>query len=120
MVIRLFFPLKVFRPLMNDPGDLDAVRADAIDKNLRIAGHHAFARPLAHTWTEYQTKCGDLLGLRLNGVDDVISDDIPSNFEVVFLNGFEIAPGANGVFKPLSWRGALSGVFRNAPASHRL
>ena len=52
-------------------------------------------------------------------VDDAIGDDIPGNFKVVLLYGFEIAPGANSVFKPLSGHGALSGVFRSAPASHR-
>lgn len=68
---------------------------------------------------EHQAKRGDLLGLGQNDVDDAIGDDIPGNFEVVLLYGFEIAPGTNGVVKPLSGHGALSGVFPCAPASHR-
>lgn len=104
---------------MNDPGDLDAAWADAIDKGVGIAGHHAFARPLADTRPEHQAKRSDLLGLGQNGVDDPIGDDIPGNFEVIPLYGFDITPGANSIFKPLSGHGALSGVFRSAPASHR-
>ncbi len=64
-------------------------------------------------------KRGNLLCLGQNGVDDAIGDDIPSNFEVVLLYGFKIAPSAIGVVKPLSSHGALSGVFRSAPASDR-
>jgi hypothetical protein len=111
--------LKVFRPLMNDPGDLDAARPDSIDDGVGIAGHYAFARPVADTRPEHQSKRGDLLGLGLDRVDDAIGDDISGNVEVVFFYGLKIASGAIGVVKPLSGHGALSGVFQSAPASHR-
>jgi len=111
--------LKVFRPLMNDPDDVDAARADAIDEGVGIAGHQALARPLADARPEHQTKRSYLFGLGQDGVDDAVGDAIPGSFEVVLLYGFEIAPGANRVFKPLSGHGALSGVFRRVPTSHR-
>lgn len=76
---------------MNDPGNLDAVRPDAIDEGVGVTGHHAFARPPADTRPEHQTRLGDLLGLGQDGVDDAIGDDIPGNLEVELLNGFKIA-----------------------------
>ncbi len=105
---------------MNDPGYLDVARTDAIDEGIGVAGHDAFARAMADTRPEHQAKRGDLFGLGQDGDDDSIGDGFPTKFEVVLFYGFEIAPGANGVFKPLSGHGARSGVFRSAPATRRL
>ncbi len=63
-------------------------------------------------------KRGDFLGLGKNGIEDAIRHNVPGSLEVVPFYGFEIAPGANSVFKPLSGHGAPLGVFRNTPAFH--
>ncbi len=63
------------------PGDLNAMRANTIDKDIGIACHHALARPLADAWPEHQARHGDLLGLGLNGVDDAIGDNVPARLQ---------------------------------------
>ena len=103
---------------MNDPSNPDAMRANAVYEGIWEAGHYAFARPLSDTWSKLQAKRSDFLGQRQNSLKNAIRYNVPCDFEVVPLYGFEITPCANGVFKPLSGHGALIDVFRSVPAFH--